>query len=779
MALLAALYFLTGYAGMEMHALHGLAALVWVPSGLSLAALVSRGVRLWPGVAVGAALVGVSRGNGSSPIVVAAMAAGSALEAALGAWALRRFTSFHPALDRPRDVVALALVGGAGPTALGGAVGVGLVGLLGAMQPPALVATWWTWWWGHFTGALLVAPLLLAWSVRTNVRLRGPHAWRFEPALLAVAVAAVGALVFFEWLPSNSYVIRKPHLLFPLSVWAGFRFGPRGASATSLLVSAMAIAGTLLGLGPYAELERTESLVILHSFLTVSAFTMLMIAAIAVDRAAVAATARASAQALQRTYAELERRVHERTLDLEGANRDLAKREEQLRNAQALARMGSFEWDLHKDEITSSEELRRMVGAEAGVYPLTFERAMQRVLPADRDRVTRLAHKLITEGGPLSFEMRVMRPDGAVRLLEVEEKLETDPTGRPVRVVGTFHDVTEHRKDEEAWLALAAIVESSGDAIVGMTLDGVIESWNEGAVKIYGWAAAEVIGKRMCFLVGRERHDELVRTLARVRGGERVPTFETVARRKNGSSFEASITMSAIPDVTGGLVGVSAITRDITDVKSAAVRLEESLREKEILLREIHHRVKNNLQVIASLLALQASVAPEGVVRHELEESQTRIQSMALVHELLYESKDLASIDLGGYIRGLVDRLVRTFRPTEGISVSIEIPDGIHLDIDSDVACGLVVNELVSNALRHAFPRGRHGRVAISVERGEGRGLVLVVSDDGVGLPAGFDLGAVRTLGLQVVGSLAKQLRGALVVSREHGTSFRLSFTPR
>jgi two-component sensor histidine kinase len=226
------------------------------------------------------------------------------------------------------------------------------------------------------------------------------------------------------------------------------------------------------------------------------------------------------------------------------------------------------------------------------------------------------------------------------------------------------------------------------------------------------------------------------------------------------------------------------IARDITDIRREAaerqrieIELRRSLDEKVVLLREIHHRVKNNLQVIASLLNLQSANA-DSDVQQVFAESQNRVHAIALVHELLYRAADLAHIELDRYLANLVMRLVQTYGTDAGrVTVTASAPD-IHLDIDTAVPCGLMVNELVSNALKHGFPDGRRGKVEVAMDVGLDGNVVLTVRDDGVGLPGPLRWEEVRSLGLQIVGSLAKQLKGTFRIWSDHGTIACVSFPP-
>ena len=219
---------------------------------------------------------------------------------------------------------------------------------------------------------------------------------------------------------------------------------------------------------------------------------------------------------------------------------------------------------------------------------------------------------------------------------------------------------------------------------------------------------------------------------------------------------------------------------EIGERKQAEVRIAASLQEKEVLLREIHHRVKNNLQVISSLLRLQAESIIEPMTRALFQEGQDRVRSMALVHEKLYQSADLAQIDFGEYVRHLAAHLLLSYQgKTQTVSLQTDA-DVVLLGVNVAVPCGLILNELVTNALKYAFPDGRPGqiRVALRIDEAAPQGMlgILEVCDNGVGLPAHMDVTQTESLGLYLVHRLAIQLEGQLEVHNRHGTSFRLSF---
>lgn len=218
-------------------------------------------------------------------------------------------------------------------------------------------------------------------------------------------------------------------------------------------------------------------------------------------------------------------------------------------------------------------------------------------------------------------------------------------------------------------------------------------------------------------------------------------------------------------------------------MKDAQEQIRKSLREKEVLLKEIHHRVKNNLQVIHSMLNLQLPYIKDKQALEVFKDCQTRIYSIALIHEKLYQSESLARVDLAAYFRSLTGNVFLSYGVDEREVKSEIVVEDIHLPINSLIPCALIVNELVSNAIKHAFPPDRPrqvpGKILVALQRGSGGSLVLTVKDNGVGLPEGFDIRRKASLGLRLVHVLARQLNGSLSISSTNGSEFRLEFESR
>jgi PAS domain S-box-containing protein len=387
---------------------------------------------------------------------------------------------------------------------------------------------------------------------------------------------------------------------------------------------------------------------------------------------------------------------------------------------------------------------------------------------------TRAIAELSTAGIASLREKEYFRKDGSrVPVLIGTAMIE----GTDGETISFVVDLTDRKLADRARARLAAIIDSSSDAILAKSLDGTIESWNAGAERVFGYSSAEVLGQAALMLFPPERRAEEVVLLDRVARGLPVRPFETVRVRKDGTTLDVSLAVSPIRDAHGAIVGVSTIARDISASKRAERLLQESLAEKVVMLKEIHHRVKNNLQVVSSILRLHEKHVTDPAARAVFEASQGRVRSIALLHEKLYQSRDLGSVGMAAYARDLATTLLRT-RGDIVARVSVQVDDkGVYLPVNLAAPCGLIVNELLTNAFNHAFV-GHTGPAVVRIAVSQRDDMIeLTVADNGVGLPPGFDISRLNSLGMFLARTLAEQLRGTLEIVTDHGTRCTLRFS--
>ena len=335
-----------------------------------------------------------------------------------------------------------------------------------------------------------------------------------------------------------------------------------------------------------------------------------------------------------------------------------------------------------------------------------------------------------------------------------------------------LHDITERVRTEEALReSEERFRRLSSAAFEGIAIHdkGKILDANSKIAEMFGYKRSEFIGKYALDLAAPESWDLVLKHIQS--GYEKA--YEATGLRKDGTTFAGEVVGRPIP-YQGRVVRVTAI-RDITERKRAEEQIQASLKEKEMLLKEIRHRVKNNLQIIASLLDLQSESLTDPQDLQIFQESQHRIRSMALIHEHLYQSEDLAQIDFAQYIQELVYSLFSSYAAgVSGITLKLDV-DAILLDIDTAIPCGLILNELVSNSLKHAFPDGRRGEICIGLRLDHER-QTLLVRDNGVGLPENLNFQNTESLGLQLVCTLTDQLKGTITLDRSGGTTFKIAF---
>lgn len=342
------------------------------------------------------------------------------------------------------------------------------------------------------------------------------------------------------------------------------------------------------------------------------------------------------------------------------------------------------------------------------------------------------------------------------------------------KAIVMHENITKHKKLEHRF---RQAIESAPNAIVMVNESGTIFMVNALTEQLFGYPRTELIGQVIEVLVperfrGRHvgfRQAYLAAPVSRPMGEGR----ELFGLRKDGSEFPVEIGLGLIDDEDGIIILSSII--DITERRNASDKLKQALNEKEILLKEVYHRVKNNLQVVSSLINLQAGNVKNEATGDLLKQSADRIKAMALLHEKLYQSKDLAKIDFKDYIRSLVDHLLFGYGThASKIAVNLQV-DQVHLNVDTAIPCGLIINELLSNALKHAFPGEKRGEINISFTQSQGE-LVLVIADNGIGIPGQLDINKSASLGLQLVNTLINQLMGRMTIDRGTGTAFTLRF---
>jgi PAS domain S-box-containing protein len=385
--------------GLALSVAHGVITPVWPPTGIALASLVLFGRRMWPAVAVAAFLANAT--SGASIPVAFFIAVGNTLEAVVGYELLRR-VRFRPDLERVQDVGALVVLAAAVSTAISATNGVTTLWVAGDLSE-SYGSAWLLWWVGDSMGDLIVASLLLVLAA-SAFRRRLPRARVVEGAALLALLVGLSCFVFLAgyW--------RYPHLLFPLFIWAVLRFGQVGAVTSSFIVAAIAIAGAVGGETPLGHAGGTDVVLILEGLLAGVTISVLLLGAVLAERSS--------------------------------AERELAE-------AQALAHMGNWSWDILADRVSWSDELYRLFGLEPQSQRLDFDGYLARVHPDDRELARSIVERAQKTGEPFAFDHRVVLPDGRIRWLHGRGRLSHDVAGAPAHLSGTAEDITERKEIDE------------------------------------------------------------------------------------------------------------------------------------------------------------------------------------------------------------------------------------------------------------------------------------------------------------------------------------------
>ncbi|MEM4525821.1 MAG: histidine kinase dimerization/phosphoacceptor domain -containing protein [Methanothermobacter sp.] len=315
------------------------------------------------------------------------------------------------------------------------------------------------------------------------------------------------------------------------------------------------------------------------------------------------------------------------------------------------------------------------------------------------------------------------------------------------------------------------LFELSPQYILISNLDGKICDVNEHVSEFIGLEKDKLRGKSIfdLNLLLPEKIDEAKDLLKIMREGGEVPPYETKILDPMGN--ERHVKIFSKPINVNGKDLIIFVIQDLTDIKEAQKELENALEEKDLLLKEIHHRVKNNLMIISSLLSLQARYLKDKEALEIFKESENRARSMALIHERLYRSSNLKEIDMMEYLQTLARGIFSSYAP-QGVELNFDI-DKIKMDIELAIPVGLIVNELITNSFKHAFPEGEKGEVSLKLKSLDGK-IFLEVSDNGVGFPEDLDWRNTESLGLQLVKSLAEQINAKVQMISDNGTTFKL-----
>ena len=305
---------------------------------------------------------------------------------------------------------------------------------------------------------------------------------------------------------------------------------------------------------------------------------------------------------------------------------------------------------------------------------------------------------------------------------------------------------------------------------------GTILEANKCALKTLGYIKKDLLDKPLKIIYSAQSLSVIKRLLVDKMRILELMEEEVIILNKNREERAAILSAGRIKGKDGKALYFILSHKDITERKKLEKRLKSSLREKEVLLKEIHHRVKNNMQIIYSLINFQSRYIKDKDALSMFNDTQARVRSMALIHEKFYHTKDLSRINFADYVKNLIAALFNSYGVRNGdVTLDLKIKS-VFVGINTGIPCGLIINELVSNSLKHAFPDGRKGKIVIDFHPYKENKYILNISDDGIGFPKDIDFHSTESLGLQLINTLVNQLEGSIDIDCRKGTAFRIVF---
>jgi PAS domain S-box-containing protein len=521
---------------------------------------------------------------------------------------------------------------------------------------------------------------------------------------------------------------------------------------------------------------------------------------------------------------------------LEAANSQLAKEIGERKRTEAFLREseqrwelalrgnndGIWDWNVKTNEVFFSTRWKEILGYKEDEISHNIEERMIRVHPDDRQAVMNAVENHFSHITPFYIhEHRVLCKDGSYKWILDRGQALWDENGNVVRMVGSYTDITERKEAENALSNLLreleniveqrtlelkqinhflqlevterqriekALRESEAQfrtafdqAAVGIAHVGLNGEWllvNHKLCDIVGYTSEELHYLTFQDITHPDDLDIDLNYVHQMLTGE-ITSYSLEKRylRKNGSLVWVNITVSLMCEFFGEPKYFISVVEDISDRKQSEERIRASLLEKEVLLKEIYHRVKNNLQVISSLLNLQSAYIKNTEDMAIFQKSQQRIASMALVHEKMYQSPNLANINLSEYVEDLVYSLCISYEVnTNAVAINIDVDAGIFLGLDTAIPCSLIIHELIANAFKHAFIGRSKGAINIEIKQASPTDISLIVKDNGIGLSANFDFNNIASLGWELIEALTSQISGNMTIKSDNGLEFKIDF---
>ena len=447
----------------------------------------------------------------------------------------------------------------------------------------------------------------------------------------------------------------------------------------------------------------------------------------------------------------------------------LIKSEKNYRELVDNSMVGVYKTDLNGDILFANTAMAKIFGYDS-IEDIKTKSTQLYKYPEDRKKMIDL---IINKGNINYHDVDMFSRDGKTLNILLSASLEANI------ISGMLMDITERKKAEEALVTSEDKYRTLFDAnpiyTILLDINGKILDVNDATANLSNLTKHELVGKsfdELDFYQSENYSEQRNKFHEALNEKSPPPYISKVKINGNKHWIENRLKLLKNEDENRSIL---LIANDITESKKAEKEIKSSLKEKEYLLREIHHRVKNNMQIISSLLNLQTKYVNDGEAIDVLQESQNRVKSMAMIHEKIYQSNDLEKINFEDYIQSLVSNLFYTYNIDQNLVKSNFKIENITLNMETAVPCGLIISELISNSLKYAFPNKMHGEIILSLKSIEDT-YELMIKDNGIGLPKELDLNNLESLGLLLVKILTEQIEGKLIINTINGTEFKVIF---
>ena len=564
-------YFVLAKLGLRLASINPSASPIWPPTGFALAAVLLAGPRVWPAIFIGAFAANATTAGTLTTSTLISL--GNTLEAVGGGMLVMRWSGGAHTFESPAQVAKFTTWIGAA-TVISASVGVVTLCAAGFASWSQFGPVWVTWWLGDAAGGLVVTPVIVLWArsglvLWASSGLRGADMrdWQAAAGVLGFAVA-VGIVAFSPLVPQSEYSSPLGFLAILPLVMAALWRGPRDTATVALILTSFAIWATLRNAGPFGKIGLNESFLLLLTFMiSVSVPSLALSADVAMRR-------RTEGDLLQ-SQAELDRRVKQRTAALADANIHLTE-------AQRLANLGSWSWDIVYNHVTWSEQLCDIYGVTPDSAPANVEGFVDFLHPDDRTAVRESVEAALKSGGTFSHEERIQRPDGEIRYLQSVGEVVRDDRGAAIRMLGVCLDITDRKEAEKALRnseqSYRILLKGVRDyAIYMLDTEGLVRSWNDGAERLKGYSAEQIIGRHYSvFLTEDARASGLAEQALAAAAANGQFEGQSYVVRRDGSKFFASVVLDAIRDEAGELIGFAKLVRDITAQREAQLALDET-----------------------------------------------------------------------------------------------------------------------------------------------------------------------------------------------------------